>query len=498
MDNPKTLPSRYSAMTLLCGLFTLLLTSINTDGETIATSPCGDPDTPTTAKHRREELDGEPLADTLWHIDSDGDGVIDNGERVYRYRILAGPESGIEAVETTNTENPQLLWKIQSHPPATPYTNALRDLAQIQSPPQLADIYWCSDHCHTRKVLFFAGGYDPVYDTARSAPDFSRGNAVYMVDALTGELIWSAGGGYYHALDNNPMRHSIAGGVKPVDLDGDEHVDALFVIDILGSVFRFDINQTPTSDISFASGGLIADLGGGEHLLRHFFNPPDIAWFDTQTGPPLLTIAVASGNRTNPQQPSTADALFVLIDRYAESPPQDYRYVKNTTVITPDHLSPAGEQPVSPYGWMLPLTTPGEKALSPTRTFNGHIFLNTFIPGAPDAPCAQPSGTGRLYIVNALTGASSLSTTHLGGLALVNTPKSTSTTLPFVEINQLQASAAVELIFTPTETCVPSCGALHAAPGSNTFATVVSACIGNWCPGVDMALPLHKTYWREN
>lgn len=427
-----------------------------------------------------------------WQYDANGNGRFDTGDRVYQYQVMGRAGTGLYAIDVTDRSAPIPLWKIRGTALDTKPGGRFRDLAQTWSPPQLATIRWCAAQCIDREVLFLAGGYDPVHDTARLPTADSRGNAVYMLDAISGRLLWSAGRGSLHDIDDNTMKNSIVAAPAVIDSDGDKRADTLFVIDILGNLFRFDFSPKPTSPATFAAGGRIAALGDSGMHFRRFFNTPDIAYFLPPGSAPFLSIAVASGNAASTGEQRVDDNLFVLFDRHALTRPANYRYVDNTGVITPSLLSVAGAPSISRYGWHLPLTGSGEKGLSQTVTFNGRIFFSTFL---PPAVATATGGTGRFYILDALTGATALSESRDGRVALTDGHAGPNhAPVPFRRLLNAGIPTTPELLFDPTPDLLP----LNNDAEPVGTKTLITPCVGGECLAIDIQLPLHKIYWRTN
>ena len=314
----------------------------------------------------------------------------------------------------------------------------------------------CSGTDKTRDVLVFSGGYDPYYDTSANNMNVSaetvavKGNAVYVVDALTGQLIWSAGGGAGHSLSRSPeassanplpMYNSIPGDPTPVDIDGDGDMDLMYVIDIAGRIFRFDFDQTHADTGSgYASGGLIADLYEPS-VNRRFYNGVDASLNATRTEGAFISLSVGSGYRAHPKEYETwANRFFVLIDVNTSGPEIDdnntaddtdddeitYRYVKtydddgNVTarnvIRTPNLFGFTGTAYVrgtnGDHGFYRTLNlADGEKVLQSSFTFNGDIFVSTYTPRNTTgiATCGGGEvGSGRFYRFNVMNGVSSL------------------------------------------------------------------------------------------
>jgi type IV pilus assembly protein PilY1 len=55
-------------------------------------------------------------------------------------------------------------------------------------------------------------------------------------------------------------------------------------------------------------------------------------------------------------------------------------------------------------GWRLDLTDNGEKALSRSLTIAGRLYFTTFTPAPVQEVCSFTPGTGRLYVMDLLTG----------------------------------------------------------------------------------------------
>ena len=73
-------------------------------------------------------------------------------------------------------------------------------------------------------------------------------NAVFMVDLLTGNLIWSAGETTDHDLQLPDMIFSIPAELRLLDLDGNGTTDRLYFGDMGGQLWRIDIINGETAD----------------------------------------------------------------------------------------------------------------------------------------------------------------------------------------------------------------------------------------------------------
>jgi len=117
-------------------------------------------------------------------------------------------------------------------------------------------------------VAFIGGGYDPNQDLAIPGND-TKGRAVFVIDILDGSLIWS----YSYAKDSK-MKYCIPSDIARVDTNGDGKIDRLYVGDMGGQMWRFDIGDPDTIKWT---GKIIFDSNPGASLKRKIFYPPDVS-----------------------------------------------------------------------------------------------------------------------------------------------------------------------------------------------------------------------------
>ncbi len=240
-------------------------------------------------------------------------------------------------------------------------------MGQTWAEPIPADVNYCNatngcDSGNTRSVVFISGGYDEFYDgrtnVVRDAPANNvLGNAVYMVDAKTGALLWMVGGDVQDAqrdLVIPEMQHSIVASPTLIDTDANGTIDTMFVIDISGQMFRVDfktatydtddISSTnnfgaktfssgfgaPTLNYDSVSGARIADLAENG-VDRRFYNPIDAVILPEQRDSSGDTIArtryaltTGTGYRAHPLDIETfGNRLYVVFDNNINEPLSD-------------------------------------------------------------------------------------------------------------------------------------------------------------------------------
>jgi type IV pilus assembly protein PilY1 len=70
------------------------------------------------------------------------------------------------------------------------------------------------------------------------------------------------------------MKYCIPSDIARVDINGDGKIDRLYVGDVGGQLWRFDIGNPDTSKWT---GKILFDSNPGESLKRKVFYPPDVS-----------------------------------------------------------------------------------------------------------------------------------------------------------------------------------------------------------------------------
>jgi type IV pilus assembly protein PilY1 len=360
---------------------------------------------PSAAKHYG--VDG----DIALQIVADNDGIIESGEKVY---LFFGTRRGGDfyyGLDVSDPSNPQFLWRLDG---AT-----LPGLGQAWSTPvptrvQVAGATQNADHL----ALVIGGGYEPDQDVNAASTD-TIGNSIYIVDSVNGTLLWHGGKVGTHksfAVANRAMDYSIPSDVTVIDLGGDGYADRMYVGDMGGQVWRFDIARNVTA-ADLVNGGVIAQLGAAPALtpaltdVRRFYYAPDAAVINTR-GYDFVHVGIGSGHRGHPLSTAVQDRFYSLRDyhfrRYtqAEFDSLTLSTDANLTPITSANTSvPQGTS----RGWRLDLTGGGagggEKVLAEAKTFDGDVVFTTFRPGTSGTSCTPQLGTNRVYKVSVINAA---------------------------------------------------------------------------------------------
>jgi len=282
------------------------------------------------------------------------------------------------ALDVTNPLSPTYLWEINPDAVGSPFS----EMGQSWSTPNIVKIaYGAGD----KWVAIIGGGYDDGQDNA-SPPADDKGRAVYVVDVLNGSIVrrFSVSDAGY-----SNMTYSFPSDITRVDINGDGRVDRLYVGDMGGRMWRFEIGDPVPANWS---GKIIFTAPAGAKI----FYPPEVTLEKDSANYEMLFFG--TGDREDPKETSRVNRLYAVKDRDPAIPLTE----GNLVDVTVDLLQSSG----TPNGWFIRLTNAGEKSLAPPVVFYKAGYFTTFTPtfGVEGDPCYVGEGTARLYILQYQTG----------------------------------------------------------------------------------------------
>ncbi len=181
-----------------------------------------------------------------------------------------------------------------------------------------------------REVLIFGAGYDTAQDSDTVRTPDTVGRGIYIVDAITGQMLWRAGPDSGASTQMTDMKYSIPGRIKALDMDGDGYIDRLYAGDMGGQIWRFDIKASDTSTnlSTLITGGRIADLAvdSDTTATRRFYYPPDVALIAEPGKPPYLSVVAVSGYRAHPLNTTVHDRAYMIRDTDVYNKPANSDY----------------------------------------------------------------------------------------------------------------------------------------------------------------------------
>ena len=347
-------------------------------------------------------MDGAPVT-FIQDVNFDGTITAADGDRVYLYIGMRRGGKAYYGFDITNPEVPQLMWRIEKG-------GDFGELGYTFSTPRIGVVDTASGR---RPVVMFAGGYDLNKDTRGSVgTDDAEGNAIFVVDAETGNLIWKArrgsGGASSGLFEHAEMKDSIPSTLTIGDTDGDGITDRIVVGDTGGNLWRADIGGVDTIDWKVS---LLASLGrhssgaSGIDTDRRFFHRPDLVPSLDSSGL-FDSVVIGTGDRANPLDSggTQTNFMYMIKDRQTAVGTGVDSGLQHADFgdVTSNCLQSSGGCVVDLLnGWRLQLTEPGEKVLATALTLTGKVFFTTYLPHAVvgATACSPSEGAGRLYAV---------------------------------------------------------------------------------------------------
>jgi type IV pilus assembly protein PilY1 len=333
----------------------------------------------------------EPLPGALWphfsdlqilRFDASADGSIDaaQGDAVWLFFGVLYPQVRYYALDISDPARHRLLWSVGDEVlPGLGTVPATPTVARVK----IAGVQQNGEHF----VVMLSGGY------ATTAP---LGQRLYLLDAQSGELLWSVAADRFAA-----MQYPFPSRMVAMDLNGDEYTDRFYVLDVAGQLWRFDVWQG-AAVAELVTGGVIARLNA-----QQFFNAPDVALISQRGAAPYLSLAFGSGDRATLADTSTQNHFYVLRDfspfvQLTQAQYDGYPVVTDNALqrIAVDDAATLISS--SAPGWKLILqhggNSRGEKVLAESTTINGTVLFTSFEPeSSPD--CVLP-GIKRVYALD--------------------------------------------------------------------------------------------------
>jgi len=300
------------------------------------------------------------------------------------------------ALDVTSPLSPTFLWEI------SPSRTGYEELGQTWGTPRIGMI---KNGSGGMWVAFISGGYDDTHQDPQPplAPPDAKGTAIYVVDILTGDPVWV----YSKNTKNSEMRYSIPSEIAQVDVNGDGKIERLYVGDMGGRIWRFDIGDV--SQTASWTGKIIFSAPSGSKI----FYPPDVTLEKDSSGN-FEMLFFGTGDRENPKDTSFINTLYAIKDKNPTTPLTESNDLVD---VTQDLLQdPNGSQSDKldllnqlkvKNGWYIRLNqNSGEKCLAESVVFAGAAYYTTFSPtlGSPSDICLVGEGQGRIYALKYKTG----------------------------------------------------------------------------------------------
>ena len=320
---------------------------------------------------------GRGATQTLWssstHCDSGFSNVYSASTPYY---------CGYHALDITNTAAPAYRWRITPSASQAPY---------LGDPWSKMMVHRVKVGGQEKWVGFMGGGHN--YSSCTGTGCDTRGKGFFVVELATGNVLWS-----YTLADNANLAYAMPGTPTMIDLDNDGFIDVAYIGDMGGNLWRFKFcfnADGPSCSTADWSGSRLFARGTG---IGPVYDAPTA----TRDGNGNIWLYWGTGDKAEPiVVGTTTERLFGVKDKTLSGTLQ----LANLENITSGTYTDS----TSKNGWYINLPGAGEKCLSDPSIFGGQVYFTTYTPaGGAGDPCSQ-AGTAKLYAVNYLSGAGSLS-----------------------------------------------------------------------------------------
>jgi type IV pilus assembly protein PilY1 len=351
--------------------------------------------------------------------DAQGDQVI----------IVFGERGGgtsYTALDVTNPDDPQYLWRVDNANPDPLYgdlpdpTTVLSQLGQSWSEPEIGKV---KAGANEGIVAIIGGGY---------SSDNTKGKGLMLINLLTGALgqagtlvkqfTYEDDRGAYPVLDN--MTACIPSTVLAVDTNYDDYINRVYVGDLNGQMWRFG-NQAGQEDGNVNT-WTPRRLFQGNSGTKIFYAP------DLVLEPGYAYVYFGTGDRNDPmdipspdpyinrfyavKDKNETDAVFqsrvggVLTESNLVDLTGDVLQDPDTTQAT---IAQIQSDLANGDGWFIIMDHDGEKVLAPPVVIFGIAIFTTF---TPSSTVCSYGGDGRIYAVDYLnaTAVADFDTTNEG------------------------------------------------------------------------------------
>jgi type IV pilus assembly protein PilY1 len=208
------------------------------------------------------------------------------------------------------------------------------------------------------------------------------------------------------------MKYCIPSDITAIDVNGDSLIERLYVGDVGGEIWRFDIGDM-SNTASWT--GKIIFKGSGK-----IFYPPDVTFENDRGSGTYDMLFFGTGDREKPNDTTVVNTLYAIKDYDNDTnPPTPLPLTESNLVdVTLDTLQDSNASSSdkttmlnnlrTKSGWYIKLNqspgesqNPGEKCEGSAGVFGGAVYYTTFTPTPPNTQslCTLGTGTGNLYIL---------------------------------------------------------------------------------------------------
>ena len=366
--------------------------------------------------------------------DTNNNGKLgDSGDKVNLYLSMRRGGRFMYALDVNSPHDPKFLWKIDNS------MTGFGELGQTWSQPTVIN----NLAGYPNPVVVFGAGYDPAIEdldpasitastattvttgSGASAITYTRnmGRGIYVVDALTGALLWRALGTGTAAANTNiasGMDYAIPSNVSMVKNESGSDTNRGYVGDTGGNMWRVDFRYDTTNGWSNSIVTKLASVGGSGAVKRKFLNAPDVVRFPFKGFDAILA---GSGDREHPFDNSVTNRFYMFKDFGSDAGPltgttgaiganpsilestmfdASNNCIQEQTACTTGVTSTTATASLNAStGYYVTMGT-GEKVISTSISIDGTTFFNTNQPSASagGGTCGSNLGIARQYQIS--------------------------------------------------------------------------------------------------
>jgi hypothetical protein len=382
-------------------------------------------------------VDSSPkVADVWFYKDSqDQNKSADEWRTVLICGLRKGGNSYF-ALDITNTLNPSFLWEF---PKAGDTTTSVK-MGQSWSEPTVGRVkIEMAGELMERWVAFVGAGLDENESRGQQA---ALGKAFFVLDIKTGNILWefsyTSGEG-----EKDWMRHSLASAPKAVDINFDGYIDRVYIGDLGGQVWVFDVSFDSLKKKSNSQWkGRRLFRAPQEVPQKHPIYYPPAVCLD-----PLgnLWVFFGTGDRENPIEMNTQERFYAVKDDEGGSYPYEEKDLSDVT------SSNTYNQDSSKKGWYLRLAKT-EKVLAKPTVYNRLVYFTTYTYTRTSTDICQVGGVGKVYTVEYLSGGGATQFSDLAYMEGQTSDRSTEfgSGIPSAPVVTISTKGVVSLIIGTT------------------------------------------------
>jgi Tfp pilus tip-associated adhesin PilY1 len=325
-----------------------------------------------------------------------------NNSQVWIYPAMRRGGRMLYGFDVTTPGTPTLKWR-RGCPDLTDdvgCTAGLSGIGQTWSTPQLAYVNGYKASGTSKPVVIVGGGYDTCEDADSATPSCTspKGAAVYVLDADTGNVIKSFS-----------TSRSVVADVALVDFNQDSVVDAAYVADTGGNLYRIDFPTAATDSTSWTMTKVAYTNVTPSNSSRKFEFAPAVLPYQGK-----VYVAITSGDREHPLAASypyttpVVNRFYLYLDDPARTTATDLDGVtmQDTTASAPTCNTPGVLPGTQKVGWHMDLNANGvgEQGVTSALIAGGMVTFSTNRPIVSSNTCSNVLGEARGYWVNLLNG----------------------------------------------------------------------------------------------